>query len=402
MSEDTAGKTVEGIEKPASTEKPAATETKDGTAKPADTEKAASVFSGRTFVVTGPDGEPKTLKGDQTLADLEAAEKAKEEKKSGSEEAGEEETGEKKTEAKKEKPEDPEKAGDSDPPDKPEDVDSDLIAEDDPTGVKKRIGKAVIQRKEEERKNAALQAELDKRDKRITELEGKDSDPDKKGDADPEKKAEKKTDQADDTGKPVKPVVSDFENYDDFEVARDEYIEKMTDWKVDQALKGERTKREQDANTALDLERQAEDDRKIAAAVVQYEDFEEVAMVESLPYTPLMVEEVYESDNFTELAYHLGKNPEEVKRIAALSQKGQIRELAKVDMQLRADGKTPITAGKEDKPAKKRTTAAAEPIKTVSGAGDAEPFDANTASPKALKEHLDNASLARIRGEQGG
>ena len=409
MSEqDGAGTAAEGAEATAAQDTGSATspDAGDSGEEKGDTGKKAEpgILDGKDFTIGLPGGGTKSLKGDQPLADPEGAGKEKEPEKS--EESGEI--------GKKIDPE--KKDGDSDPP-KPEEVKSDLIKDDDSTGIKKRIGKSVLaknvalaERDESRSETAAVRAELDEANKKLAEAGKGDAETGKKGDADPAKAAE-----ADKPVKPVKPVESDLEDYPLYEDAREKYFdaredysEKLTDWKVKaatDALKATQEAEKKEAADKLqadaDKERADEDALKVAAGEVQYEDFREVAMARGLKYTPTMVNEVYDSENFVELSYHLGQNPDELVRIKALDPNGQIRELTKIDMQLRADGKKPTTTAGEEKSKKelagKRTTTADSPIKPVSSAGEASAFDPQTADVGSLANHLNAETLARRR-----
>jgi hypothetical protein len=123
-------------------------------------------------------------------------------------------------------------------------------------------------------------------------------------------------------------------------------------------------------------------------------------------YSDDMLKAVNASENSHELAYRLGKDTAEIKRIAALDPYHQEREIMRLDLELQVkqkqqeklDNNPPEKKGeKPDSSGLKRTTNAAEPIKPLGGAGSAAPFDPATASASELKRHLDAANLARLR-----
>ena len=413
MSEqDAAGQPAEGAETTAaqdtgSTAKPDAGD-KGSNAKPAGEDKSGKeakpgILDGKEFEIGLPGGGTKTVKGDQPMEDPESEEKIK------AENADPEGDGKEIKPEKSEKEKDPDKKAGESGPQKPEEVKSDLIKDDDPKGFKTRIGKSVLaknvalaERDEARSETVNVRAELDEANKKLAERGKGDAEPDKKGDADPDKPV-----------KPVKPVEGDFEDYEKFEAAREayfdareDYSEKHTDWKVKEATDALKATQEAEKKEAADKlqadavkEQKEKDALKVAAGEVQYEDFQEVAMASGLQYSQTMADEVYDSDNFAELSYHLGKNPDELVRIKALDPNSQIRELTKIDMQLRADGKKPTTTAGEEKSKKelagKRTTTADSPIKTVSSAGEAAAFDPKTADVASLANHLNAATLAR-------
>ena len=123
-----------------------------------------------------------------------------------------------------------------------------------------------------------------------------------------------------------KPKEDAFEDYS-------EYLEALTDWKVEQKL------------GKANAERQAEEQRKSGDAWInkgaeKFKDFAEV--VTKRPdqggpaITPAMADAINSSDLSHELAYHLGKNVAESRRIAALPPMAAARELGKLEAKLTA------------------------------------------------------------------
>jgi hypothetical protein len=96
-------------------------------------------------------------------------------------------------------------------------------------------------------------------------------------------------------------------------------------------------------------------------------DFHAVANNPSLPITPVMAEEIMDSDYGPQVQYHLGKNPREAAQIAALSPREQIRAIGRIEARV----STPVT---------KRVTQAPAPIKPVAGNRTPASFDPNKAS----------------------
>lgn len=129
----------------------------------------------------------------------------------------------------------------------------------------------------------------------------------------------------------AKPVSEDFETHD-------EYVEALTDWKVDQT---ERAKVEkQTANQSK--EQEADFFAVIDAGSDRYADFDEVARKQPADggpeITPAMLEAMMESDDPVELAYYLGNNVEESKKIARMSPVGAARALGKIEERFSAGG----------------------------------------------------------------
>jgi len=385
------------------------TEAAEETAKPAET----SLFKGKTFQVSAKDGSTKTLKGDETLADVEAREKAETEKAEKAEkpkEAGKKE-GEKpkKDSGKGEGSEPPEKPEDQ-KPEPPSEGTDDLIKPDDPKGVKKRIEKAVTRQREAERRAETLQKRLDDQEARLDALET--------GKAKPEGESKKPGEAvetgADEAGKPVRPARpkdGDFDNYEDYEKAAEkyendlsEYFEKLADWKADQKVREYAAEQQ---TKALETE----DKKLIDEAVKKYPDFIEIAIKNDLEYTETMAETIYGSQKFAELAYYIGEHPEEAAKIAKLDPIQQVRELTTIELLGLQDKSKSTETDNDAQPAKpekkdekppgaeglKRTTQADEPIKPVNAAGTAAPFDPATASVKALQAHMNSKRIAKVQ-----
>jgi len=102
-------------------------------------------------------------------------------------------------------------------------------------------------------------------------------------------------------------------------------------------------RREADKDTAA---REAEDRaRKTSEAAAQartkYADFDEVALSPDVPVTADMFDAALSGDHLGDILYHLGKNPAEAARIAALPRTAQIREVGALEARLTADSNTP-------------------------------------------------------------
>ncbi len=116
-----------------------------------------------------------------------------------------------------------------------------------------------------------------------------------------------------------------------------------------------------DARTAAQNEASAEKqiwETKIDAERERYPDFEKVAYSPEVSYSPVMVEAVREHENGVDIAYHLGKHPDEARRIAQLPPMRAIIELTELGSKLKA----------QSTPAPKRGTKAPPPIEPLKGA----------------------------------
>jgi hypothetical protein len=152
-------------------------------------------------------------------------------------------------------------------------------------------------------------------------------------------------------------------NPDHFE-SHSEYVEALTDWKVDQKQKA----RDAEANRkALESEQKAilqKHTERVQSFAAKTEDFEEmVAGVEDITISTALQELIVSSDNGPELIYELAKNRSELERIAKLSPLAAAREIGKLETRIAAGQ---ASAG-EKKPEPKKITKAPKPIDPVGG-----------------------------------
>jgi len=80
------------------------------------------------------------------------------------------------------------------------------------------------------------------------------------------------------------------------------------------------------------------------AAIQKYDDFEKVAYNDKLPITEYMAQTIRESELGPDVAYYLGSNMEEAKRISKLSPFNQAKELGKIELKISTN---PDTLGKK-------------------------------------------------------
>ena len=131
----------------------------------------------------------------------------------------------------------------------------------------------------------------------------------------------------------------------------DEYVEALADWKADQrvaeSFKRRDAERSQAAEArAAEAKAQAWAERQIAFREAT-PDYDAVVGKSSVQVAPHVVDTLLDSDSGPELAYHLAKHPETVKRINSLSPLAAAREIGRIEASL----STP--AAPRDKPASK-------------------------------------------------
>lgn len=170
----------------------------------------------------------------------------------------------------------------------------------------------------------------------------------------------------------------------------EEYVEAVADWKAEQKISEkltawERQQIERQQQSArqrtVDEFRQRED-----AARDKYEDFDSVAYNPELPITQAMAETIQQSETGCDLAYYLGKNPQEAARIAQLSPFLQAKELGKLEAKIASI------------PAPKKPSGAPAPINPVKPAGSGSFVD--TQDPKSLEKLGTSAWIEAERQRQ--
>ena len=148
---------------------------------------------------------------------------------------------------------------------------------------------------------------------------------------------------------PGKPLLANFETYEDF-------VEALADWKAEQR---ETTKKQAEATK----QHQTEWQKKVEAAKARYDDWADVVDgAEDVPVTPHMQQTIFEMERGPDVVHFLASNPDEAKRISKLSPLSQARELGKIEDKLPA-----LDAEPEKKTAAAAVSKAPRPAKVVAG-----------------------------------
>ena len=132
---------------------------------------------------------------------------------------------------------------------------------------------------------------------------------------------------------PVKPKLENFNTLPEYEDAKDKYFEDLAAFEAKQAVAKFKTESQQQA------ERQTVADgwaTQVAEAKTRYSDFEAVAFSEDVPFSQAMFEAVTTSELGADIAYELGKNPDESERIAKLPPIQAVREIGKIEARIAA------------------------------------------------------------------
>lgn len=159
-----------------------------------------------------------------------------------------------------------------------------------------------------------------------------------------------------------KPKAEDFTSYD-------EYVDALTDWKVDQKLQTRDAKAE-GAKRAETWTQRAE------AAKATIPDLDSVLAQSVAPMSQAMAEVLRDAEHGPELAYHLAKNPAESERIARLSPMAAARELGKLEASLTTPTQAPAP------PAPKRVTNAPAPPTPIGSGRSTEGSPGNMSMPE--------------------
>lgn len=142
----------------------------------------------------------------------------------------------------------------------------------------------------------------------------------------------------------------DPNKYDD----PDEYTSDLAAYKLRTSQADDLRESAQAAQQSAQQALQAAYNERLMDFAAETPDFHTVAMNPALQITPVMAEQIMDSDLGPQVQYYLGKNPREAARIAALPPAHQIREIGRLEARVSA-------------PAPRRTTQAPAPIKPVAG-----------------------------------
>lgn len=156
-----------------------------------------------------------------------------------------------------------------------------------------------------------------------------------------------------------RPQLDQFQTYDEYEVARDE-------WVAEEAVRRfqERSQKEAAEKEFKTLDQAWK--QKVRALQAKDDDFDEGETLQALNSAgvvihPVMAEAIYTSDAGPELLKYLGDNTDEARRIAALSPARAARELGRIESRL-------VGAVEKAQP-KPKTSQAPPPIPPVAARG---------------------------------
>ena len=173
------------------------------------------------------------------------------------------------------------------------------------------------------------------------------------------------------------PKLEDFSDVEEYATAKAEYAKA-------QAIK-EREATQQSAAQQREVAALTEAwEEKATRGESKYDDFDSI-VGDIRPTTPLLAA-VMEAENAEDVAYYLGKNPKEAKRILELPVRAQIREIGKLEAKLLAEPPKPKTPSKAPAPI--------APLGGKSGATSDVPSDSDDIKTWMRKENARMKKLA--------
>lgn len=173
-------------------------------------------------------------------------------------------------------------------------------------------------------------------------------------------------------------------NADDYE-SHEEYIEALTDFKLDARLKERDAKKIKEVENNKERQVASDWQNKIGAFAEETPDFVEV--MESAEDIDLSncKDAIFESDLGAEVLYDLAKNPEEAQRISELSTNAAIRAIGRIEARLELKTETTKTETK-------KLTKAPKPLTRSAGSGKI--------SKDINDPNISQADYEKLRNEQ--
>jgi len=188
-----------------------------------------------------------------------------------------------------------------------------------------------------------------------------------------------------------RPLKADFDDEDD-------YIEALTDWKIDTKLKA--------SQVAVTQEIEDKDERKAVTETYtgldsamskgkeKYEDFDVLVLNEDLIISPELTQILLDTDIPEEIMYYLASNVEESSRISELDPVRIAKEIGKLEVQLAKEIESVAKGEEVVKPksnSHKKQSNAPDPITPIKATGITEK-DPSKMSPKEYREWREKSS----------
>ena len=172
-----------------------------------------------------------------------------------------------------------------------------------------------------------------------------------------------------------KPVADNFETYEEF-------YEAVADYKAEEKILQYESQR-MSRNYSNQIE--TFKDTVIQAGVSKYEDFEEIAMDPRVAITTQMVDIMRELDYPEDVAYYLGRHPNEAIKMSRMTPARIGREMTRLEIRIQEDLKSepPI---EPESPQPLKTSKAPPPVKPVKGGVEQVTKDPQKMTPEEYRE----------------
>lgn len=216
-----------------------------------------------------------------------------------------------------------------------------------PKGVQKRINKLTKQRTDAQRRAEYLEQRLRDAESKLNSQSQKPA----------ETQAQKPVR---DDGRPIKPKADQFEDFDSYEIALDQYFEDLSDWKSEQKIKSYKSEQTQQEVFKAHQER-------VKQAREKYPDFEEVMEnVASVEVTDEVKHQIMQDPKSMDLLYHIAQKGEEyAERLNQMNAIDRAREFGRIEALIDSQN----TSTSQTTTNKKEASKAPRPPKPVSSRG---------------------------------
>lgn len=134
---------------------------------------------------------------------------------------------------------------------------------------------------------------------------------------------------------PKPPRQEDFDDYNKFTAAQNKYFNDLVDYRTNQKMQTWQREQAQKQAEESHQQRMASLQEKLNQGFQKYEDFEEIALSDTVPINQVVAEVLAECENPEDVAYYLGRNRAEAMRLSRMTPAAVGREIGRIEMQLK-------------------------------------------------------------------
>jgi len=161
-------------------------------------------------------------------------------------------------------------------------------------------------------------------------------------------------------GEPKPPAQEDFDDYRKYQEAHSKFVQDLVDYRTTQKLRAwEQESAQRNAQQAYQ-QKVMEVREKLNRGFEKYEDFEEVALAETVPISNVVMDAMAESENPEDVAYYLGRNRAEALQISRMTPAAAGRAIARIEMAIKQNPPSQLNP-------LRRVTNAPPPVRPVGG-----------------------------------